>query len=250
MINSIIFGWCSFLLLYLLKKIVVKIKHYKNNVLYNIDKEHTAKLLYINKILFVLICNTVLLLIQNIIELLKEQEKHVPLIIDILISSIIVNIFIILLFLIIFKILKILTNIKNIQLFIYIIIIISLINTIICSFIQAFYDYIIAKNIKIIIYTLLILIISIKLNFILFKIRQVLKEENLNIKSNTLKIIVFNIFISIIIIYQIITVSLNLKYQKKELTKDNVMYQIFELLSIILLKFIILKKKSTDKTVI
>ena len=224
MIESILIGWSSLLLLYTIKKSI----KYTLNYIYN-------KSIIIFKLYILYLCVLCNLLIF-ITTLLKHNSLE-----NILLSSIITNLFLIILFSLIIKYLNIINTDSN-KKFWYILILISFLNTIILSLLQYYIDYTLYKSIKIIIYNLIIIIVSYKINLVLIVIKQILLEGGHSIKKAQLNIIIFNISISILILYQFITSVINLTIESNSHLIDNILYPIIELIFIIILVGIFIKK--------
>ena len=244
-INGIIFGWASLLFVYLIKKSVKYTNNYIIVSKYEFNKSYSEQLLFKTKLLYLNSFINLNIIIQSIFELINN--KNVPLIINILIYSLTTNLYLIILFLLIIKYLKIFDK-ENIFLW-KILLCITFCNTIINSFLQTYINYEIFKTVKILIYDIIIIISSIKINKVLLNIRSLLISDHLNTININKNILIYNIFISIILLYHIITSIINVsKKSNNTYSVDNIIYPIIEIISIIIINEKIIKKKS--KTIV
>jgi hypothetical protein len=224
MIEQILIGWASLLLLYTIKKTI----------------KYTLNYLYYKSIIIFKLYILYLCLICNILIFVTTLLEHNSLE-NILLSSIITNLFLIILFSLIIQYLNIINTDSNKNIW-YILCIISFLNTIILSLLEYFIDYTLYKSIKVIIYNFIIIIISYKINLVLIHTKQILLEGGHSIKKAQLNIIIFNVSITALILYQFITSIINLTETNNSHLIDNIVYPIVEIIFIIILICFFIKK--------
>lgn len=235
MLKYIIIGWSSLLFLYILKK---TIKHtyeyiYLYRTAYDVNRDLLISLKFKLYIIYLCILSNV-----GIFTSLMVKNNSLE---NILLSGLTTNIFLIILFSLIIKYLKISFNKKLIFNW-YVFVFVSIMNTIIFSFLQYYIDYVLFKSIKILIYSFIIIIISVKINIIMYNTKKLLYENFYEINKINYNIIIYNIFSAFIILYQIITTIIQL-IKKDENTIDSYIYPIIELISLILIIYWLFKKK-------